>query len=197
LDAAHDYASAIRYLHNTFPAYVSYVQKTRAKIGPIDRSDEGTIVVRTSDGKVVSGKPSEIQINASSKFHGDAVEHSPFDPDCYAPVSASSTTFDGAPAEALALRGTCKSGHDDKDDASDLDFTTLYVNPHTFQPLSVSGVNNDDTVSVRLEEDFSAVDGHTVPSLLSVRVLGHGWMGWLDIRARVEYSRYQFLSSMP
>ncbi len=192
LDAAHDYASATRHLQNTYPAYVAYVQRVHAKVGPIVKNDETTVVVRTSDGSIVKGKPASIQVNVGKTYHGNVVTHPPFDPACYTPLSAARTTYDGVAAEAIALKATCHSKRSD-----DEDFSTLYVDPDSHQPLGVTGASIEENVAVHIEEGFGLVDGYTVPTVLAVSVKGKGWMGWLNVAARVSFSHYQFLTTEP
>jgi len=190
MDAAQDYAAATRFMHNTFPAYVAYVQRLHAKIGPIVKDEEDAIVVRTSDGKVVSGKSATVTIAPGQGFSGNIVLTSPFDPKCYTPVSASRDTYDGAAAEAIALRESCHHGKDDPD------FTTLYIDPRTQEPLGVVGGTSDNDVRVRLEETFRRVGDRLLPGHFSVIVRGKSfWLGWLDIVAQIDYSRYRFLDT--
>jgi hypothetical protein len=192
MDASSDYAAAVRFLHPTFPAYIAYVQRMHAKIGPIVKDEEDSVVLRTSDGKVVSGKSATIDVSPSQGFSGNIVLKSPFDPDCYAPVSAKRDSFDGAAAEVIALHETCKHGKDEPD------FTMLYVDPRTQEPLGVLGETNDSDVHVRLEETFRRVGDRFLPAHFDVTVKGRSfWLGWLDVVAKIDFSRYRFLSSEP
>jgi hypothetical protein len=189
MDAAHDYATATRFMHNTFPAYVGYVQRMHAKIGPIVKDEEDAVVVRTSDGKVVSGKNATVTIAPGEGFSGNIVLTSPFNPSCYAPVAETPETYDGAAADALQLRATCRHQKDDPD------FTTLYIDPRTQEPLGVVGGTNDSDVRVRLEETFRRVGDRLLPAHFGVTVKGKSfWLGWLDVVAQIDYSRYRFLS---
>jgi len=189
MDAVHDYAAAARFMHNTFPAYVGYVQRMHAKLGPIVKDEEDAVVVRTSDGKVVSGKNASVTVAPGQGFSGNIVLTSPFNPACYAPVSASRENYDGAAAEAIELRGICRHGNDDPD------FTTLYVDPRTQEPLGVVGGTNDKDVRVRLEETFRRVGDRLLPAHFGVTVKGKSfWLGWLDVVAQIDFSRYRFLN---
>jgi len=188
MDAAHDYAAATGYLHNTFPAYVGYVQRMHAKIGPIVKDEEDAVVVRTSDGKVVSGKNATVTIAPGQGFSGNIVLTSPFNPACHAPVGATRENFEGAAAEAIELRGTCAHGRDEPD------FTTLYIDPRTQEPLGVVGGTNDRDVRVHLEETFRRIGERLLPAHFSVSVKGKNFfLGWLDVVAQIDFSRYRFL----
>jgi len=189
MDAVHDYAEATRFMHNTFPAYVGYVQRMHAKIGPIVKDEEDAVVVRTSDGKVVSGKNATVTITPGQGFSGNIVLSSPFNPACYVPVSVARETFDGSATEAIGLRETCRHGSDDPD------FTTLYVDVRSLEPLGVVGGTNDKDVRVRLEETFRRVGERLLPAHFGVTVKGKSfWLGWLDVVAQIDYSRYRFLT---
>jgi len=189
MDAVHDYAAATRFMHNTFPAYVGYVQRMHAKIGPIVKDEEDAVVVRTSDGKVISGKNATVTIAPGQGFSGNIVLTSPFNPACYSPVSETRDTFEGAAADAIALHETCGHGKDDPD------FTTLYVDPRTQEPLGVVGGTSDNDVRVRLEETFRRVGDRLLPAHFGVIVKGKSfWLGWLDVVAQIDYSRYRFLT---
>jgi hypothetical protein len=194
MDAAHDYAAATRLLHTTFPAYVSYLQHAHVKVGPIDKHIDSTLVVRTSDGKIIKGTSTSVRIGADSDIHGDVVTRQIFKPDCYRPVSAAPGTYAGRPVEAIALHRTCASEGDGK---GSQDFSTLYVDERTLQPLGVMGGSHDDKVDATIEERFQSVGGRMVPAALSVEVAGKGWMGWLQVLAHVDYSQYRFFDQEP
>jgi len=193
MDAVADYAAAKNALLRPLPAYVSYRVVSHAGAGPFASDQDQTIVVRTSDGRVVRGKPPSLQIGSNSKTHydKDVVERPPFDPACYTARSAREATFEGKPAEAIALRETCAH---DKDDG---DFSELYVDPRTHDPLAAVGDSTDDSVRVRVVQRYVAVEDHFMPSALDVRVKGDGWMSWLDVTAYEHLSDYKFSNAAP
>ncbi len=192
MDATQDYAAAARMLHATLPAYVAYEQHTHIKVGPVDKTDTELIVVRTSDGKVIRGKTATIQTDSGSHtIHGDIVTHQIFLPACYQPGTATIATYNERPAEAIALHNTC-----DKDDGNDA-FSMLYLDPRTHEPLGVTGDHHDDSIDFTIEERFAHTDGRFMPGLLDVHVAGKGWLGWLQVLAHVEFSRFRFLDNPP
>jgi hypothetical protein len=191
MNAAADYALASALLTRPLPAYVSYVDHTSGGWGPFQGAHQSTVVVDVRQGRVISGKPSSIHIDGGSDAVGkwgdqDMITHPAFRPQCYQPTGAQAVTYDGRPAERIALVGHCGSDHDDED------FSALYVDPSTHVPIAVVGHNDDEHVAVSLEERFTQVADHVVPAALRVKVLGSGWMAWLDVTAHVEYSDYRF-----
>jgi hypothetical protein len=193
MNAAADYAVATSLLTRPLPAYVSYVDHTSGGWGPFQGAHQATVVVDVRRGRIISGKPTAIHIATGNDSTGtwgdeDAVTHPAFRPRCYDATAAQAATYDGRPAERIALAGHCGDDHDKKDE----DFSALYVDPSTHVPIAAVGHDEDDHVDVTLEEHFTQVADHVVPAALRVKVLGSGWMAWLDVTARVEYTDYRF-----
>jgi hypothetical protein len=164
---------------------------SQGSFGPFNRTDSGRVVVRTSDGKVVSGKLPSVTINANSTYAGDVVTAPPFKPRCYQATAARAAQFDGKPAEELTLVYTCgiskRSG----------DFKLLYLDPQTHRPLAAVDRENSPPVSVSLEQRFTPVGDRVLPSALNVIVKGSGFMSWLDVKAHEIYSDFAFYDRQP
>ncbi|MBD5657356.1 MAG: hypothetical protein IAI50_19570 [Candidatus Eremiobacteraeota bacterium] len=192
MDAAADYAAAVRALAHRLPAYVSYAVHSHVLAGPIDHSENVTIVVRSSDGKIVRGKPPIFQLGSDSKYDSDVVLHPPFDPACYAATGARGETVDGVAAEAITLSDTCKKKHE-----NDGDFGTLYVDAGTHEPLAAVGTNVDETVYVRVQQHFARAGAYLLPAAFDVRVKGSGMMFWLDITGHQGYDSFVFSDKAP
>ncbi|HTW85948.1 MAG TPA: hypothetical protein VMD91_17895 [Candidatus Sulfotelmatobacter sp.] len=186
MNAAADYAAAAAQLTRTLPAYVAYTDRTEGGFGPFHGGQSSKVVVHVPDGRVISGHPATVHFGTGNWREAELLTNPPFRPACYAPTDAQAATFDGKPAERIALRPRCRTGEDDAD------FTVLYVDPNSRAPLAVVGTDDDKDVQARVEERFIAVDGYTVPAGLHVKVKGEGWMGWLDVTANVELSDYRF-----
>jgi hypothetical protein len=191
VNATADYAAAAAQLNRPLPAYVSYVDRSSGGWGPLQGSRSTHVVVRTSDGHVISGSSPVIRIGADATTSDDVVTRPPFRPACYAPGVATLTEFDGRPAERIGLHTRC-----DKSD-KDADFDSLYVDPVSHRPLAAIGNNADETTTVRIVQRFVAVDGYVLPAGIDVTVIGHGWMTWLNVAARVELSDYRFSATPP
>jgi hypothetical protein len=205
MDAAADYADFRRALTSDhLPAYVSYVVRSHAGFDAVGGDDTAKVVVRTSDGKVVAGTPPKISINGDGNVSGELLRRGPFEPACYVPTSATSTMYDGQPAEAIGLRSVCesKTSDDDGDGRSavhskDTVFSMLYVDPATSRPIAVVGSTSEKYVQVHIEEHFTVAGGHVVPLRFSVKVAGSGPMFWLNVDARSAYSGYHFSAQPP
>jgi hypothetical protein len=187
VNAAADYAAAVAQLNRALPAYVSYVDHTSGGWGPFHGGDSKLIVVHVPDGRVVRGRPSGIQVGVNTRS-GDtnAVTHPPFQPDCYVPEAAGGATFDGRPAERIALHDRCEQT------GEDAAFDAFYVDPVTHQPLAAVGAIDRDRVAVRIEQRYASFAGHIMPASVDVTVKGKGLMVWLDVSARIVYSDYRF-----
>lgn len=194
MSAVSDYQQAVRTLGRPLPAYVTYAQHGHVKFDAISKNLDDQITVRTRDGKIVKGGGLSIQTGADSKTKGSVVTSPPFDPACYRPVSTSTENFEGRAVEAIAVKGLCREDKEEKDSE---DFTTLYVDPATHDPIAAVGAKNEDPVEVRLEQHFARVGEYMLPSLLAVRVKGSGLMFWLDVDAHVEFTDYRFSDKFP
>jgi hypothetical protein len=192
MDAAADYAAAVRLLKAPLPAYVSYAERSYAGAGTFTKDVKQIIVVRTLDGAVVKGKPDAIQVSTGHDERVNPVSHPPFDATCYAARAASAAQWDGREVEAIDLRDMCRA----KDD-SETDFQTLYLDPVTHQPLAAVGENGDEHVTVTVEERLATFAGHALPTHLTVHLVGHGIVGFLDVHAGQDYSDYHFSDTMP
>jgi hypothetical protein len=198
MDAAADYTDVRRALANAnLPAYVSYVVRSRAGFDAVQADDTTTIVVRTRDGKVVAGKPPKINIESGGDAYGnDVVQHGPFKPECYAAKSATLTTFEAQPVEAIALEALCHEKHVGEH-SGDADFSILYADPATHRPIAVLGQNDEQFVTARLDERFAVTGGFVMPTRFTVKIVGSGPMFWLNVDAAQSYSNYRFLSQAP
>jgi len=192
MDAAADYAAAVRLLKAPLPAYVSYAERSYAGAGTFTKDATQTIVVRTLDGAVVKGKPDTIQVSTDHDVRVNPVSHPPFDATCYAAREAHETQWEGRAVEAIDLRDMCRA----KDD-SETDFQTLYLDPATHEPLAAVGENGDEHVTVTVEERLATFAGHPLPAHLAVHIVGHGIVGFLDVRAGQDYGDYRFSDTMP
>lgn len=193
MDAAADYAAAVRMLQTTLPAYVSYVERTYGSAGSLTKDMSQTIVVRTRDGAIVKGDPQKVKISTDSDVPVNPVSHPPFNAACYTAREARATEWEGHDAEAIALHETCGKHRAD----SDMDFGTLYVDPETHQPLAAVAVHDEDQVTVTLEQRLGRFDGHVMPSALHVHLQGHGIVGFIDLTLGQDYRDYAFSNSMP
>jgi hypothetical protein len=188
-----DYARVVELLSKQQLApYVAYVARDRLS-GLANDHEDGRIVVRTSDGRVVSGKQHfDVDIGDSS-FNGlnsNPVSKPVFAPHCYRATGEALATLDESPVLKLTLTPTCGSYHD-------YPFTTLYVDPQTFRPLEVSGVatpgdGDSKSVTVALDQRYAAFDGRWMPVSLKVDVTGSGFMFWLQVHLNEIYSEYEF-----
>jgi hypothetical protein len=193
LNAAADYAAAREALIKPLPAYVAYVSHTQASFGPFKHDDTRHIVVRTSDGKVVSGEPSSVQIRANSTYASDLMTHPIFEPDCYVATGARSAEFEGKTVEALSVRYTCHSNPGDHEK----DFKTLYVDAVTHDPIAAVEQDSDSHMEAFLAQHYTRAGEHVVPSVLDVRVKGSGYLAWLDITVHQVYSGFSFSDHGP
>ena len=190
-----DYARVVALLtKQQLAPYVSYAKVDEVR-GIAKRSDDGRVVVRLSDGKIISGDSSGVE---AGDYHGRAnpVSHPSFDPACYRATGESESTYDGARALKIDLEPTCASHNTDD---VEYPFTTLYVDPQTLHPINVSGVvkptEDNKDVTVALDQRFGEFDGRVLPSQLNVDVSGHGWMFWLQVHVIERYGDYRFTTS--
>lgn len=195
LNADADYARIVALLtKQQLAPYVSFAKTD--DFNGIARNKTGRVVVRVSDGTIVSGDSSGIE---AGDFHdrSNPVTHPTFEPDCYRAVGESDTTYDGGPAIKLDLVPTCKSK-----DPHDVDypFTTLYANSQNLHPLDVSGTvpptGDNKSVTVSLDQRYRDFDGRVLPTRLKVDVSGSGWMFWLQVHVTETYGDYRFLNSL-
>jgi hypothetical protein len=199
MDAPADYSAAVSMLTRNVPAYISYTIHAFVHVG-VDHQETDRVTVRTSDGKVVKGKRPDVVVNGGNN-KGPAVHNSVFNPKCYVVTGARRAQFEGHAAEELALRSTChdrSDGDKSSDPKNEGDFTTLYIDPVSHVPLAVIGGNPDDkTVAVRIDQHFTQASGHVVPSSLHVEVKGSGFMFWLNVVVREEFSDFAFSNKAP
>ncbi|HTA40069.1 MAG TPA: hypothetical protein VK760_13380 [Candidatus Acidoferrales bacterium] len=196
MNADADYARVVDLLtKQKLAPYVAYVTRDRIS-GLAHDGEDGRIVVRTSDGKIVSGKQ-HVDVNvANSSFSGldsNPVSQPVFAPHCYRATGETPATLDGSAVLKLTLTATCGSYHD-------YPFTTLYVDPQTYRPLEVSGIatpgdGDSKSVTVALDERYAGFDGRWMPVSLNVDVTGSGVMFWLQVHLREIYSAYEFRSN--
>jgi hypothetical protein len=201
MDAPADYSAAVSLLTRNVPAYVSYTIHAFVHVG-VDHQETDRVTVRTSDGKVVKGKRPGVVVNGSGDTKGPTVHDAVFNPKCYVATGARRAQFEGRAAEELTLRSTCHDRGDDDDKSSDAknqgDFTKFYVDPVSHVPLAVTGGNPDDkTVAVKIDQHFTQASGHVVPSSLHVEVKGSGFMFWLNVVVREDFSDFAFSNKAP
>jgi hypothetical protein len=192
MDAAADYAAALRMLDAQLPAYVSYVERSYASAGDLTKDTHQTVVVRTKDGAVVKGVLEKVKFSTDDGVPVNPVSHPPFNASCFVAREARSAQWDGHEVEAIAIHDTCEKKLD-----SDTDFQTLYVNPVTHDPIAAVGTHEDDHVTVSVEQRLTRYDGHVMPSGLRVHLQGHGIAGFLNFSAGQDYGDYRFSNTMP
>lgn len=194
MDAPADYASAARFLTNHLPAYVSYVAHTHVASGFGDKDESNRLTVRTSDGEVVKGKDADIDFHISTDHAANGVPRihdQPFNPACFSATGASLGTFDGQSAEVLDIKDICNRRSDDTS------FSKFYVDPQSHEPIAVVAEKSEQPVEVRVEQRFMHVRDHVVPSALLVAIKGSGFMFWLNLTVRRDYSDYTFSDRAP
>src|SRR6185312_1091115 len=197
MDAPADYSAAVRALTRNLPAYISYTIHSFVHVG-VDHEETDEVVVRTSDGKIVKGSRPKINVGTGADSKRAAVSDVPFDPKCYVPTGAHATQFEGHAVEQIDLRSTCRDrGESDADAKTSGDFTKLYVDPSSHVPLVALGEGTDKTVAVNLEQRFTNANGHIVPASFRVEVKGSGFMFWLNVLVREEFSRFGFSNTPP
>ena len=197
MDAPADYSAAVRALTRNLPAYISYTIHSFVHVG-VDHEQTDQVVVRTSDGKIVKGKRPAINVGTGDRAKSGSVHDVPFDPKCYTATGAHTVQFEGRTAEQIDLRPTCHDRGDNEADAKTSgDFTKLYVDPVSYSPLAAIGEGTDKTVAVHLEQRFTNASGHVVPASFRVEIKGSGFMFWLNILVREEFSRFGFSNSPP
>lgn len=195
LNADADYARMVLLLSKQQLApYVSYV-KTDTVDGLGKHKDSGRIVVRVSDGAIVSGASDE-QLNVSDyRGHYNPITHPPFDPACYRATAEADAEYDGGSALKFTLAAVCKNRPGD----NDYPFTTLYVDPDTMHPLDVTGTakptDDNKDVSISLDLHYRDFGGRVLPASVKVDVSGAGWMFWLQVHVTETYADYRFSNS--
>ena len=192
MNAAADYAAVRKVLEQPLPAYVSYVSESGGALGPFKGQETQHIVVRTSDGKVVSGKKSSVQIGAGTSYDGDVVTRPLFRPACYEATAAKTAEFEGKPVEVLSLKSTCPKEGDEENA-----FSTLYVDPRTHDPIAAVELHSDSHVYALLRQRFVRTGTRVLPSGVDVRVKGSGLLSWLDVTVHQIYSNFAFSDSPP
>jgi hypothetical protein len=193
-----DYARILEMLTKQHLApYVSYDSFDRVN-GLGNDSKRDHIVVRVHDGKIVAWQ-SHFSVDsdaAKTAGHSNPVSRPLFNPACYRATSEHATSFEGHDVIAIALVATCKNTRPDE---HDYPFTMLYADPHTMQPIDVSGTvpesENSNLVSVSLDERFATVADRVLPSSIKVDVSGSGLMFWLQVHVVETYTNYQFLEA--
>lgn len=197
MNADSDYARVLAELSKARLApYVAYTAQDSIN-GLGKKSSTRHVVVRVSDGKVVSGTSNFTVMTGSDDERATNPVSSPiFDPACYRATGESVVTFEGQAALKLSLAPVCREKQSSDHDYA---FTELYVNPIDFHPIDAHGAvpSDDDSknVSVQLDQRFATFDGRVMPSAMSVDVSGSGWMFWLQVHVHEVYSDYRFLNS--
>ena len=194
ISADADYARIVALLSKQQLApYVSYAKTDTVK-GLGKARDSGRVVVRVSDGTIISGDSSGIQ---AGDYHGRAnpVSHPSFDPACYRATGEEGAELDGRSAIKLTLAPVCRSSGDD----NDYPFTTLYADATTLEPLDVYGViepsDANKNVRIALDQHYGEFSGRVLPTSLKVDVSGSGWMFWLQVHVTETYADYRFTNS--
>jgi hypothetical protein len=194
LHADTDYARIVSLLgKQQLAPYVSY--QKHDTINGFSGKHGNHVVVRTSDGSIVTGEDSGIEAG-DYHHHSNPVTHPTFDRACYRATDETETTYGGRPALRLTLAPTCasKNPHD-----VEYPFTTLYADKDNMQLLDVNGTveptDDNKSVTVALDEQYETFDGRILPSRLKVDVSGSGWMFWLQVHVTETYDTYQFLNS--
>jgi hypothetical protein len=187
MDAAADYSAAVRLLQAPLPAYVSYVERSYANAYSLSKDTTQTIEVRTRDGVVVKGDPSKIKVSEDGDVAVNPVTHPPFKAACYSARGVVLKHWSDRIVEAIALRDVCHTA-----DEHETNFQELYVDPATHEPLAAVGDREDDHVSVLVEQRIARFDGHFMPAKVTVKIHGHGLVGFLNVTAGQEYSAYDF-----
>src|SRR5215469_9167841 len=172
--------------------YVSYVRTDKFN-GVVKHRDPNRVVVRVSDGKIIAGDASGVEVD-DYKSRSNPVSHPTFDPKCYRATSEHASNYNGADAIQIDLERTCKSNSSDDDEYP---FRTLYASASTMQILDVSGkfVPSDDDgkhVTVNIDEAYNTFEGRVLPERVKVDVTGNGWMFWLQVHVTETYSDYAF-----
>jgi hypothetical protein len=193
MSADSDYARVVELLtKQQLAPYVAYTTRDRIT-GMANETQDGRIVVRTSDGKIVSGKQQlDVDVGNSSYngFNSNPVSKPAFAPRCYRATGETAAELDGTPVEKISLAPTCGSYHE-------YPFTTLYVDPQSHRPLEVSGIAapgdaDSKSVTVSLEQRFAAFQGRWMPASLKIDVTGSGFMFWLQVHVKEIYGDYEF-----
>lgn len=201
MSAATDYARAVEQFSKAqLTPYVSYAANVNVDgLGKEDKRN--IIVVRVSDGKIVSGKTPNISVSDSHMNDDrnlDPVEHPLFNAACYRATGESPASFENEPALKIDLAATCSES---KPSDHNYPFTALYVDPRTLAPLDAVGVVPQDSgskdVSVSMEQRFARFGERSMPTSMKVDVSGSGLMFWLQVHLDEEFSDYQFLNAPP
>jgi hypothetical protein len=192
MDAAADFAAAVRLLKAPPAAYISYTERSYASTFSLSKDTTQAIVIRTRDGAFLKGNPDKIKISTDHEVAVNPVSKPPFDAACYVARDATAKQWNDRSVEAIALRDTCHKAED-----TETDFQWLYVDPATHEPLAAIGLNDSEHVTVSLEERISRFDGRYMPAELKVHIEGHGIVGFLNVTAGQQYSAYTFRDTMP
>jgi hypothetical protein len=196
LGADTDYARIVAQLtKQQLAPYVSYT-KTDTFNGMGSSKHDGRVVVRISDGAIVSGDSSGVE---AGDYHGRAnpVTHSSFEAACYRATSEAESSYNGQPAIRIELTPKCES---ENTGDTDYPFTTLYADARTLLPLDVNGTvvpaDAHKSVTIALDQTYAEFDGRVLPARLKVDVAGSGWMFWLHVHVTETYADYRFLNTL-
>jgi hypothetical protein len=198
MNAETDYARIVDMLaKQPLAAYVAY--DARDDVNGLGKADQmNHIVVRVSDGKVVSGHSNVTMKTGSQNAEFNPITHPAFKADCYRATSETPASYDGVDAVKFALVATCK---EPASDSHEYPFTTLFADAKTLHPLyaigSVPETDDDKNVAVSVEEQFGDFGGRVLPTLLKVDISGSGIMFWLQVHVREAYANYRFLNTQP
>jgi hypothetical protein len=194
-----DYARVLEQLSSArLTPYVSYISHDAVN-GMGRSSTVSHVVVRVSDGKIISGKTHMIvETDVYKSDNSNPVTHPIFDAACYRATGESPASYDGEPAIEMSLSAICKerasSDHD-------YPFTTLYVTPQTLRPLDahadVAPTDDDKSVSLAFDQRFTMAQGRVMPASMKVDISGSGLMFWLQIHVEETYEQYRFLGAAP
>jgi hypothetical protein len=175
--------------------YVAYDARDSIK-GLGNKNNEEHIVVRVSDGKVVSGTSGVSIDNGSGTHKYNPITNPVFDPKCYKATGEAPATYNGADAVKFTLAATCKER--DKD-AHDYPFTTLYADARNLVPIDATGVvvqtEDNKGVDISVEQQFALFEGRVLPSMTKIDINGSGVMFWLQLHVRETYDHYTFMNS--
>ena len=132
-----EYARIVAMLaHQQLAPYVAYAKNDNVTgVGHFDK--QSRVVVRVSDGTIVSGESSGIE---AGDYHNrsNPVTHPAFIASCYRPTAESNETYAGRPALRFTLEPTCATEHGDQT-SEEYPFSTLHADAQTLAPLNLSG----------------------------------------------------------
>lgn len=196
MSADSDYARVVQLLtKQQLAPYVAYVARDVVNgLGADSKQDR--IVIRTRDGKILSGSTHMKVQTGYDASDINPITHPAFDPKCYRATGQRNSSFEGTAALEISLAATCKSR---RAEDNDYPFTTLYVDSHTMRPLDVNGTvpesEKNKGVTVALDQHFGQYAGRVLPSSFKLDVSGSGLMFWLQVHLTETYSNYEFLNS--